>query len=156
MSSPSLRYQGYFNDSITGQLTALVDTALVESRRDYATRSRLRALMVEQVQNIQRYSARVRQGTVEIGEAEGGYFVETRNAVTAEERQWIDDRLKDLVSSDAPTLRKRFREAMRLPFRDDDRGAGLGFLFLAKESRRALSYRFIEGQELMFELTSYL
>jgi hypothetical protein len=156
MSSPALRYQGYFNDSITGQLTTLVDTALEESCRDYSTRSRLRALMVEQVQNIQRYSARPRQGTVEIGEAEGGYFVETRNAVTPEERQWIDARLKDITSSDRPTLRRRFREAMHRPFGDDDRGAGLGFLFLAKESRRALSYRFVEGQELMFELTSYL
>lgn len=156
MNGLAFKYQGYFNDSITGQLTTLLDCALMECQQDYGTRCRLWALLVEQVQNIQRYSQDSRKGCVEIGQSdEGGFYVETRNPVTPEEREWITQKLSGLEGASRENLRVKFRDAMKKPFRAEDRGAGLGFLFLAKESRRPLTYRFIGGQELIFQLTTY-
>jgi hypothetical protein len=157
MNSLSLTYQGFFNDSITGQLTALMESALVENQLDYRTRTKLKALLVEQVQNIQRYSSQTRQGLVEVGREDGAIYIKTCNPIDPDSRDELDSRLSDLADVDGPTLRRRFRDAIHQPL-TNDRGAGLGFLFLAKKSSRRLDYRFIpgEGQDLCFQLKSYI
>jgi hypothetical protein len=158
MNNLSLKYQGFFNDSITGQLTALMDSALVENQLDYRTRNRLKALLVEQVQNIQRYSSQTRQGSLEVGREDDALYIETVNPIDPESREVLDARLAGLADADEQTLQRRFRDAMREPLTNDDQGAGLGFLFLAKKSSRRLNYGFVrrEGQELCFQLKSYI
>lgn len=158
MNSLSLKYQGFFNDSITGQLTALMDSALVENQLDYKTRNRLKALLVEQVQNIQRYSSLKRQGSLEVGQEDDALYIETVNPIDPEAKDRLDARLADLADVDEQTLQKRFRDAMREPLTDDEQGAGLGFLFLAKKSSRRLRYGFVRrgNHQLFFQLKSYI
>lgn len=158
MNSLTLKYEGFFNDSITGQLTALMESAMVENHRDYKTRYRLKALLVEQIQNIQRYSSQTRQGTLEVGQEDDALYIETVNPIAPEAKERLSARLEGLAEADEQTLQKRFRDAMREPFVEEEGGAGLGFLFLAKKSSRKLDYRFIggEGQDLSFRLKSYI
>lgn len=158
MTPLALKYQGFFNDSITGQLTALMESALVENQRDFRTRNRLKALLVEQIQNIQRYSSQTRQGTLEVGQEDEALFIETVNPIDPDAKERLSARLEGLADADEQTLQKRFRDAMREPFSDDETGAGLGFLFLAKKSSRKLDYHFIggEGSDLCFRLKSYI
>jgi hypothetical protein len=157
MNSLSLLYQGYFNDSITGQLTALTDSALLENRFDTRTRHRVKALLVEQVHNIQRYSSRSRQGCVEIGKTDGILFVKTINPISTEARQQLNARLSGLAEADGPTLKKKYREELKSPFANDSSRAGLGFLYLAQKSSRVdYLFRQSESHECHFEFTSYL
>lgn len=158
MTNVSLRYRGFFSDSITGQLTALMDSALVENHLDFRTRNRLKALLVEQVQNIQRYSSQARQGTLEVGQEDDSLFIQTINPIDPNKKERLSSRLAGLADADPQTLQRRFRDAMREPLTEEDQGAGLGFLFLAKKSSRRLDYRFFagEGQDLCFQLKSYI
>lgn len=158
MNCISLKYEGFFNDSITGQLTALLDCALIENRLDSKARLRLKALLVEQIQNIQRYSSNTRQGSLEIGQEDDTLYVETVNPVGPEDRQRINDRLYALAGADGQTLQKRYRAAIREPFGESDHSAGMGFLMLARQSSRQLDYRFVPGndQDVSFRLKSYL
>ena len=158
MNSLSLKYQGFFNDSITGQIAALMESALVENQLDYKTRNRLKAMMVEQIQNVQRYSSQRRQGCLEIGHEDGALFVETTNPIDAEAQNHLSQKLAAVANADLATLQKRFREAMKEPLNEDDRGAGLGFLFLAKQSSRKLAYHFVDcgNRDLCFQLKSYI
>jgi len=158
MNSISLKYQGFFNDSITVQLTALMDSALIENHLDYKTRNRMKALLVEQVQNIQRYSSVTRQGSLEVGREDDSLYIQTVNHIDTSAKDRLDARLASLADADEKTLQKKFRDAMHEPLNEDEQGAGLGFLFLAKKSSRRLSYRFFtgEGKDLCFQLKSYI
>jgi len=157
MNRLTLRYQGFFSDAITAQLTALMESALLENHRDYKTRNRVKALLVEQIQNIQRYSSQTRQGTLEVGQEDDTLYIETVNPIDLQAKERLTARLAGLADADEQTLQKRFRDAMRQPFTEEE-GAGLGFLFLAKKSSRKLDYRFIggEGEDLCFRLKSYI
>lgn len=156
MDHMTLRYEGLFNDAITGRITALLDDVLAENHFPYGERNRLKALVVEQVQNIQRYSSHSRQGTLEVGNEADRLFVETRNPIDPDAQAGLKARLDDLNQADPTTLRARFRQEIRRPLQEAEQGAGLGFLFLAQKSARPLSYRFIEGGDLYFQLKSYL
>lgn len=154
--SLTLKYEGTFTDGITGQLTALLDDALAENQVPYGDRTRLRALVVEQVQNVQRYSAQEGQGCLEIGTEDGRLFVETTNPITPEARTALAARLDALEGADPTALRARFREEVKKPLREGEPGAGLGFLVLSQKSARPLAYRFVETPSLAFQLKSYL
>jgi hypothetical protein len=156
--SLSLSYQGYFNDSITRRLTALVDKVLVENNYDMRKRHLMKAFIVEQVQNVQRYSIKSRQGTLEVGRENGSLFVETVNPIAPQSVDPLQSQLDELAGCDAEEIERRYRDELRRPLRPGTQGAGLGFYFLAKKSSRALSYRFInpEGDNPSFSLKSYI
>jgi len=156
MNPLALKYEGTFTDGITSQLATLLDDALAENQVPYGDRTRLRALVVEQVQNIQRYSAQEGQGCLEIGTEDGRLFVETTNPIAPDARAALTARLDDLGKADRTALRTRFREEIKKPWGDEEMGAGLGFLLLSQKSARPLAYRFVETPRLSFQLKSYL
>jgi len=158
MTTSLFRYQGVFSDLITERVTALLDAALIQQHVDLTTRRRLKALLVEQVQNIQRYSRDPQKGVVEVGQDGPHLYVETVNAVAPDARASLGARLDEVSSQDAETLRRRYREVLHGAPSPDARGAGLGFLFLAQKSCPTIEYGFVEepDHQYSFRLRSYI
>jgi hypothetical protein len=144
LGEPVLVYQGVLTDQTVARLTGLVNQTLTEEGWSAGDRVRVKALMVEQVQNVQRYSDDAAQGRLEVGLDDSGLFVETRNPIPPALRSDLEARLGFLRSLDNEALRARYRESLHGP--TPGTGAGLGLLSLALRSSRALEYGFSGGE----------
>ena len=158
MISFSLFFQGTINDSITYLLASLLDAALTEESVGHHTRESMKVLLVEQIQNVQRYSSQDRRGSVRVGSEGDTLFIETSNKIPASARLELGERLADLARQDKAALRLRFREVLKSPRNPVDHGPMLGLLLLAQKSSRPLSCQFIENQggDPSFVLRSYV
>jgi hypothetical protein len=137
-----LSYRGPFNDSITEHIVNLLDAAFQEEKQDPASCRLARSLVVEQIQNVQRFSDQSNDGVVEIGVEEGVIFIETANVIGPGKMGELVAVLDQLRGLDADALRQHYLETLRSPFEYEQMGDGLGLLYLFRQSRRHPEYRF--------------
>ncbi len=114
------------------------------------------AIFIEQMQNILHYSAEVmpaaesrmgeemRHGVVVVGrEREAGerFFVLCGNYVERAKARMLADALDRMRGLNRDELKALYREQRRGdPFSEDSKGAGLGFLEMARKASRPLDY----------------
>lgn len=137
---PVLRYRGPFTDRVVSCLSDLLDSALEEFSWTVGQRTRLKSLVVEQAQNIQRYSNDQGFGWLLLGVSDQLLFIETGNRIDEKFRSVLKAALEDIRALGPEELRIRYKEVMSLPL--EGQGAGLGLLSLAKRSHQPLDYGF--------------
>ena len=141
-----LVYQGVLTDQVVSRLVGMVNQTLTAEGWSAPARTRVKALVVEQVQNVQRYCYESSGGRLEVGFDDLGLFVETRNPIDPNRRPELEARLMALENLGADVLRTRYREALHGPIPPGP-GAGLGLLSLAMRSLRPLDYGFHPGEK---------
>ena len=144
-----------------------VSQAMVESIADLM-RSRMRAeeagmrsvqsvfsVLVEQMQNIVRYSSDKRaagaelrgemaHGQVVVGrEKDGRFFVACGNRVLTEDCRELTRHISALQSMGKDELKAYYRECRRQPGRATEKGAGLGFVEMARKADGPLDYAIV-------------
>jgi hypothetical protein len=112
---------------------------------------RIFAILVEQMQNIVRYSAeRVRHsddgalahGQVVVGrEDDGRFFVACGNRIRSSDGDGLTRRIEHLRSLRGEELKAYYRQTRRAAPAQGSRGAGLGLIEMARHSARPLDYR---------------
>lgn len=113
------------------------------------------AVLVEQVQNIIHYSTertafaeltdgKISNGIVAVGFEKGSYFVSSGNMIHTRDKDKIAQMI-DTINSMDPEEKKQYYKKRRKQGPDEgSRGAGLGFIEMARKSDRAVDYDFIE------------
>ncbi|GAB6097512.1 SiaB family protein kinase [Desulfatiferula olefinivorans] len=113
------------------------------------------AILVEQVQNIIHYSKeqtaladeydrKLSSGIVAVGFEDGGYFVSSGNMIYARDKEKIAQMI-DRINAMDPEEKKRYYKERRKQGPDEgSRGAGLGFIEMARKSDRPVDYDFID------------
>jgi hypothetical protein len=104
------------------------------------------AVYIEIAQNIQHYtaaqnfSAEDASATVVIGrEDEGRYFIIAGNVVESADGEALVQRINELAAMDKTQLRTVYKEQLRKPREDDDQGAGLGLIDIARKASAPFS-----------------
>ena len=157
MGTLMLSYRGAFNDFITEHIVNLLDAAFQEEKHDPASCRLARSLLVEQIQNVQRYSGQSNDGVVEIGVADGQIYIETANAIGPGKMGELVAVLDQLRGLDADALRRHYLDTLRDPLEYERIQAGLGLLYLFRQSRQHPEYRFsvAADRSKIFHLKTY-
>jgi hypothetical protein len=113
------------------------------------------AILVEQVQNIMHYStekteaidfsrSRLSNGIVAVGSEENRFYVASGNMIKMDDKNKISNMIT-LINSMNPEEKKQYYKEMRKKNPDESsRGAGLGFIEMARKSDHPVDFNFID------------
>lgn len=111
---------------------------------------RIFAILVEQMQNIVRYSVEQKyedgsmlsaNGQVVVGrEVDGNYFVACGNKVNTADVNSLRRKLETIRGMNKDDLKAYYREKRRSGPDPDSRGAGLGFIEMARKAQKPLDF----------------
>jgi hypothetical protein len=122
------------------------------------------AMFIEQVQNIIRYSAEevifdessggLRNGIVVVGYENGHYYVLCGNMVENEDVSFLSEQLQKLQIMNKEQLKTYYKEQRKKAPHEKSKGAGLGFIELARRSVTPIQFDFrnIDEKHSFFSL----
>ena len=133
------------------------------------TFNRIISIIIELLQNVIYYSAippkdcamkdakSVGEGMLVIGCENGDFFVSCGNPVRQGSVPTLESKLRKLQEMDRDQIRQYYREQLRVLPDEDSRGAGLGFIEMAKKSSRPIEFdvRPVDEDLSYFSITSY-
>ena len=162
-------FSGTISQSI---LTGMAETIEEElsAQEDIDTKSihSIFVIFVEMMQNIMSYSHdRIKDelqlykssGLVMIGydKDKGKYFVASGNKVCEQDKAIISKNINKLNEMDRDQIRLYYREVRRSGKNKHERGAGLGFIEMARSSSEPINFKFTETEnsDIFFEIVAY-
>lgn len=156
-----LSYNGPINQDIIEGLSSIVKEKLKYENLSMGTTMKVFSVFIEQVQNILFYSVNVTQnefdnkhtlknGIIIIGKSQDGFFILSGNEVTEAQKKRLESKLEKLINLDKDALQKLYKEARRVESDEFSKGAGLGFLEMARKSSKPIQYTFTQISENKF------
>jgi len=151
-------YSGYVTEPVLSGIGEALKKKLELDEADKTTMRNIFAIFVEQMQNIVRYSAEreppdapddedvneLRYGVVTIGSENGKFFVTCGNKIFRHDVDRLSTRLSDLKAMDAGELKALYKEKLRAPQEATSKGAGLGFIEIARRSSEIIDFDFMD------------
>lgn len=164
-----LCYSGYFSEKVLSGLGDTLKMKMAVDETDLTTSKKVFSVFVEQAQNIIRYSAdrlpetggtngELRYGLVTIGFDNGRFFILGANRVLSSDVPALRRRLEKISTMDKDELRSFYKEKMRGPVEETSKGAGLGFIEIARRARAPVEFGFkeIDDGSTFFFLRAYI
>jgi len=112
------------------------------------------SIFVEQVENVINYSVEkdpddsdMGFGIVVIGKNEDTYFISGGNRIPNEKVEVLQNTLSKLSSMDKDELKAFYKEKRRAEKTGDSKGAGIGFIEMARKSTKPIEYNFMDIDE---------
>ena len=161
-------FSGMISQSLTSFMLETAKFQLEEAGEDSKMIRNLFMIAVEQLQNIMSYSKEkhiktgnryTSPGVSAIGfsDKKEKYYVSSSNEISEEDKIRVSKKIDHINSLDTQEQRKFLREKLRSAEDKHDRGAGVGFIEMAKRSSEKLEYSFekIDGK-LYFHILAYV
>lgn len=144
---------GYFSHSIVAAMAEVVKLQLEVSGVSGPTRRKLFSSFVELSQNIIHYSSDslgpdgsdhggLRQGAVCITIDGGHYVMWCANPIASMDAERLRDKLEPLRNMSLEQIKQAYKASLRADTPDDSKGAGLGFLTMARDASAPLEFAF--------------
>ena len=159
-------YYGYFSQSIILAMADTIKLSLASTDAAPSAKRRLFSCFVEMAQNIVHYSARaltapsrsdaeVRQGSMCIGREGDRLYLLCANHVAADEAGALREKLETLRTMTLEDIKRAYQTTLRSERPESSKGAGLGFLTVARDASEPLDFGFVQeegGAGTMFYL----
>ena len=146
-------YSGLLSEDVLSTFSGIVREQMSEMEDDTEITKRVFGIFVEQAQNVIRYSkdriAEGGTGTVAISRAEDGFLIEAINPMDDENAEGLQKNLDELKAMDSKELRKDYKQRLREGPPEGSKGAGLGFIEMARKADR-FEFDFVGSTELLF------
>ncbi len=162
-------HDGAISQEFITEISSIIEVTLnkhdIEMKDKVKIMRNLFGVAVEQLQNIMSYSKDSRQKNKSARESDGicmlgyftnkeKYFIKTLNHIETEDKDRLIEKIDKINSMDKIAQRKYLRQLLRSGENTHSRGAGLGFLEIAKRSSEKINYEFKDTPDgLYFELT---
>ncbi len=163
----------YFNGSISQDLLIQLGDTLKQKLKmedvEAQTSMKVFSMFVEQMQNIIRYSVPTRMsipgnpadsrvGVLTVGYDGNYFFVASGNRVDNTEVIGISEKLEKIRSMDKDQLKAYYREMRKKDSPEDSKGAGLGFIEMARNASKPLEFEFsaLNDRESFFTLITLI
>jgi anti-sigma regulatory factor (Ser/Thr protein kinase) len=138
---------------VLSTFSGIVREQVNEMEDDAEITKRVFGIFVEQAQNVIRYSkeriATGGTGTVAISKAEDGFLVEAINPMDEKNVGDLRQNLAELKAMDSKELRKAYKQRLREGPPEGSKGAGLGFIEMARKADH-FEFDFVGSTELLF------
>jgi hypothetical protein len=153
-------YSGYVTEPVLSGVGEALKRKLKIDDADTKTLRSVFAVFVEQMQNIIRYSAEktigpppggdpelleeIRHGILTIGKEGGEYVVYSGNLVERTDVERLRAKLTRIRNMSKDELRALHKEQLRSEPEEGSKGAGLGFMEIARRASRPIEFDFID------------
>lgn len=150
-------YEGEFTENITAAMGDAVKSRLDDEPEAQAKKRKIFSAFIEMAQNVAHYSTQMRSGgrgraggALAIGRQDGVYFVTSGNLVAHEYVARLREKLEPLRSMNLAEIKAAYKAQLRNEEHAKDevsKGAGLGFLTVARDASAPIDYSIIETTE---------
>jgi hypothetical protein len=151
-------YSGYVTEPILSGVGEALKRKLKFDDADTRTLRSVFAVFVEQMQNIIRYSAEliepqdedngagseIRHGILTIGKEGGEYVVYSGNLVQRSDVARLRAKLTKIRDMSKDDLREMHKKQLRTDPEEGSKGAGLGFMEIARRASKPIEFDFID------------
>ncbi|WP_247648317.1 SiaB family protein kinase [Pseudodesulfovibrio sp. zrk46] len=147
-----LYFNGPVSQPVVESIAELMRTKMRAEEAKMGSVQRVFAVLVEQMQNIVRYSSErhmdspkfqgeMAHGQVVVGrEEDGRFFVACGNRILAEDSGGLAEQIDLLQSMNRDELKAYYKERRKAPDCATHKGAGLGFVEMARKAAQPLAY----------------
>lgn len=160
-------YSGYMTEDILVGIGNAIKQKMSMDDEDSKTARAVFAIFVEQVQNVIRYSAEtetkddsteLRYGVLTVGREENKVFVTCGNIVRNADRDRLQDNLSSIQKMDKAELKQLWKNTLRGETPEGSKGAGVGFIDIARQSRQGFEFDFseVDADSSFFTLKAYI
>jgi hypothetical protein len=162
-------FNGYISQNVLGGMGDVIEAKLLELNVDNSIVNRVFAVFTEQMQNVMNYSKQksinnrdeyesLGISVVGFSEQKGKYFIGSGNFIDENDVKSLSEKLDKINSMSQTDLKKYYKAMRRSGDEAHHRGAGLGFIEMAKRATEPLQYRFIpsDQDEKFFQLFVYI
>jgi hypothetical protein len=151
-------YCGYVTEQVLSGVGNALKQKLIIDDTDTKTVRSVFAVFVEQMQNIIHYSAEkggisgndsgpsleLRYGIVTISRVSDSFVVRAGNLVEKTDVDPLRAKLEHIRTADKDALKAMYKETLKSEPEEGSKGAGVGFLEIARRSSRPIVFDFIE------------
>lgn len=166
-------YSGYLNEDILSGIGNALRSKMTIDRTEEKISRAVFSAFVEQVQNVIRYSAETSTqassgevageealvlpyGLVAIGEyPDGQQFVTCCNMVLSSDTKKLSEQLESIRDLDRKELGALMRQQLRDGPPEGSKGAGVGFIAIAREANGNWDYDIVENAKEGFDFFSF-
>jgi hypothetical protein len=161
-------FRGPISHEILVELGITLEQRLKQENADSSKALKMFAMVMEMTQNIIHYSVdrvpkenpgmqpegNISHGIIAIGRDRDGYFILSGNKIKNTEINRMRDRLSIVRRMTKAELKQYYREQRKKSPDAQSKGAGLGFIDLAKRSTRPIEFHFkkIDDEHSFFSL----
>jgi hypothetical protein len=160
-------YSGYVTEAVLSGVGEAIKHKLTIDDADTRTLRGVFAVFVEQMQNMIRYSAEkvagsateppfieIRYGVLTIGHEGDDYVVYAGNLVQRSDVERLRERLSKIRDMNKEQLRALHKERLRAGPEEGSKGAGLGFMEIARRASKPIEFDFtdVDDQHVFFTL----
>ncbi|MFP4332290.1 MAG: SiaB family protein kinase [Campylobacterales bacterium] len=161
-------FSGPLSQGMLNGLGKTLRAEMCDHNVDEATKSKVFSILVELIQNMINYSAEgailssssgdIRFGIVAIGLQSSQYVVLCGNRVEMDKKEKLDNYLKKLLDMDKEQLKEYYKKRRRKSPSSDSKGAGLGFIEIARKSSQPFEYniRTVDDEYAFFTIKTYI
>jgi len=150
-------YSGYVTETVLSGVGEAIKRKLTLDDADTKTLRSVFAVFVEQMQNMIRYSAErvpnsptapslveIRYGVLTIGREGDDYVIHAGNLVERSDVERLRKRLSQIRDMNKEELRALHKEQLRADPEEGSKGAGLGFMEIARRSSKPIEFDFVD------------
>jgi len=161
-------FSGTISQAILSSIGETIESDLDSFAVDTNTVMKVFAIFTEQMQNIMSYSKERREhkgnhlsspGLCVVGiDANNKYYVSSANMMDIHDEEKVSKKIDHINTLDKDGLKAYYKELRRSGKGVHNRGAGLGFLEMAKKSSQPLEYHItkIDNERSFFEIKVYI
>ena len=147
-----LYFSGPVSQVVVESIAELMRSKMRAEDAGMGSVQRVFAVLVEQMQNIVRYSSErhvdnpehqgeMAHGQVVVGrERDGRFFVACGNKILTEDGCVLSEQIQKLQSMNPDELKAYYKERRKKPDLSSAKGAGLGFVEMARKASQPLDY----------------
>lgn len=157
-------YYGYFSQTIISAMADTVKLSMKQADTTPTAKRKLFSCFIEMAQNIIHYSsqaltpetqddAEIRQGSVCIGRVGERFYLLCSNRVVAADVGALREKLEPLKSMTLEEIKRAYQDTLRAEQPEGSKGAGLGFLTVARDASEPLEFEFApldDGDDMIF------
>jgi len=161
-------YSGYMTEQILTGIAQALKSKLAIDETDKQVARGVFSLLIEQVQNVIRYSAEfeppddeksvLRYGILIIGNMDDTFYVTCGNMVRNEDVPRLNRNLTEVKKMDREELKLKYKELLRSDAPEGSKGAGVGFIDIARRARNGFTFDFhpVDDSLSYFSLVAYV
>ncbi|MBK1648758.1 hypothetical protein CKO36_09150 [Rhabdochromatium marinum] len=167
-------YSGYMTEDVLLSIGKAIKEKLMLENADKSVIRGIFSIFVEEMQNVIRYSGQMeskvsansmlelRFGILSVGRKQlandqESFFVACGNMVSPTDAQRLKTNLDHIQALDAQELKTLYKQTLKGKSPEGSKGAGVGFIDIARKSKRGFEYDFIDisTDRTFFSITAY-
>ena len=160
-------YSGYVTEATLVGIGDAIKKKMILDETDVRTARVVFSVFVEQVQNMIRYSAEkesrenneeIRSGIMVVGQEPQGFYVSCGNKVKASNVPRLEKILTQIREMDQKELKKAWKQGLRNGPPEGSKGAGIGFIDIARKARGGIEFDFkpLDEESAFFSMKAFI